>query len=70
MSDLVARHVQLHQVVHLPDLLGQGDELVVVGHQTLQVGQAADGGGKVRQLVTAATQLMVGGKSHSCCFQG
>ena len=69
MSYLVARHVQLHQVVHLPDLLGQGDELVVVGHQTLQVGQAADGGGEVRQLATAATQLMVG-KSHSCCFQG
>lgn len=54
MSDLVAGHVQLHEVVHLADLLGQGDQLVVVGHQTLQVGQAADGGGEVRQLVTAA----------------
>ena len=51
MGDLVAGHVQLHQLVHLPDLLGQGDELVVVGHEALQIDEAAHGSRKVGQLI-------------------
>ena len=42
VGDLVARHVKLHQLVHLPDLLRQGDEAVVVGDQALQVLEQAD----------------------------
>ena len=42
MGDLVAGDVELHQLVHLPDLLRQGDEAVVVGDQALQVLQEAD----------------------------
>ena len=51
MGNFIARDVQLHQVGHLPDLLGQGDELVVVGHQTLQIDEAAYGSRKVGQLI-------------------
>ena len=51
MGDLIAGHVQLHQVGHLPDLLRQGDELVVVGHEALQIDEAAHGSRKVGQLV-------------------
>ena len=54
MGDLIAGHVQLHQVGHLPDLLRQGDQLVVVGHQALQIDEAADGSRKIGELVTAA----------------
>ena len=57
MGDLVAGHVQLHQLVHLADLLGQGDQPVVVGHQALQVLEKADGGGEVAQLVPADVQV-------------
>ena len=53
MGDLIAGHVQLHQVGHLPDLLRQGDQLVVVGHQTLEIDQAAHGSRKIGELVTA-----------------
>ena len=53
MGDLIAGHVQLHQVGHLPDLLRQGDQLVVVCHQTLQIDQAAHGSRKIGELVTA-----------------
>ena len=51
MGNFIARDVQLHEVGHLPDLLRQGDELVVVGHETLQVDEAAHGSRKVGQLV-------------------
>ena len=51
MGNLIAWDVQLHQVGHLSDLLRQGDELVVVGHETLQVDEAAHGSRKVGQLV-------------------
>ena len=57
MGDLVAGHVQLHQLVHLADLLGQGDQPVVVGHQALQVLEKANGGGEVAQLVPADVQV-------------
>ena len=57
MGNLVAGHVQLHQLVHLADLLGQGDQPVVVGHQALQVLEKANGGGEVAQLVPADVQV-------------
>ena len=51
MGNFIARDVQLHEVGHLPNLLRQGDELVVVGHEALQIDEAAHGSGKVGQLV-------------------
>ena len=42
VGDLVAGHVELHQLVHLPDLLRQGDEAIVVGDQALQMLEEAD----------------------------
>ena len=51
MGNFIAGDVQLHQVGHLSDLLRQGDELVVVGHEALQIDEAAHGSGKVGQLV-------------------
>ena len=53
MGNFIARDVQLHEVGHLPDLLRQGDELVVVCHQTLEIDQAAHGSRKIGELVTA-----------------
>ena len=53
MGNFIAGDVQLHQVGHLPDLLRQGDQLVVVCHQTLEIDQAADGSRKIGELVTA-----------------
>ena len=41
VGDLVAADVQLHQAGHLPDLLGQADQPIVVGHQALEVDEAA-----------------------------
>ena len=51
VGDLVARDVQLHQLVHLADLLGKGDKAVVVGNEALQLLQQTHRGGKVGQLV-------------------
>ena len=58
MGDLIAGHVQLHQVGHLPDLLRQGDELVVVSHEALQIDEAADGSRKIGQLITAEIEKL------------
>ena len=53
VGDLVAADVELHQAGHLADLLGQADQPVVVGHQALQVDQAAHRGWQIGQLVPA-----------------
>ena len=41
VRDLVAAHVELHEAGHLADLLGQADQPVVVGHEALEVDEAA-----------------------------
>ena len=53
VGNLVAGDVQLHQLVHLADLLGKGDKAVVVGNEALQLLQQTHRGGKVGQLVSA-----------------
>ena len=59
VGDLVAAHVELHQLRHQPDLLRQADQLVVVRHQALQLAQRADGGGKVGQCIPTRIQASV-----------
>ena len=39
VCDLVAAGVQLHEVLHLPDLLRETDQPVVVDDQALESGQ-------------------------------
>ena len=58
MGNFIARDVQLHEVGHLPDLLRQGDELVVVSHEALQIDEAADGSRKIGQLITAEMEKL------------
>ena len=58
MGNFIARDVQLHEVGHLPDLLRQGDELVVVSHEALQIDEAADGSRKIGQLITAEIEKL------------
>ena len=53
MGDLVAGDIELHEARHGPDLLGQGDQPVVVDHEALQLGKLAHRGRQVRQLVPA-----------------
>ena len=42
MRDLVAAGVQLHEVLHLADLLRETDQPVVVHDQALESGQLTD----------------------------
>lgn len=60
MGNFIARDVQLHQIGHFPDLLRQGDELVVVGHEALQIDETADGSRKIGQLITAYVEVHEG----------
>lgn len=53
VGDLVAGGVELHQRLHAADLLGEGDEPVVVHNEALEAGQLTDGGRQVAQLVPA-----------------
>ena len=53
VGDLVAGGVQLHEGLHPPDLLGQGDEPVVVHDEALEAGQLTNRGGQVAQLISA-----------------
>ena len=56
MGDLVAGCVQLHQVLHLANLLGQRDQAVVVQDQPLQARQLTNRGRQVAQLISAEIQ--------------
>ena len=58
MGNFIAWNVQLHQVGHLSDLLRQGDELVVVGYEALEIDEAADGSRKIGQLITAEIEKL------------
>ena len=56
VGDLVAADIELHQAGHLANLLGQADQLVVVGHQALEVDEAAYRGRQIGQLISAETK--------------
>ena len=68
MGNFIARDVQLHEVGHLPDLLRQGDELVVVSHEALQIDEAADGSRKIGQLITAEIEKLNLKTVEEFCF--
>ena len=68
MGNFIARDVQLHEVRHLPNLLRQGDELVVVGHKALQIDEAADGSRKIGQLITAEIEKLNLKTVEEFCF--
>ena len=56
VGDLVAADVELHEAGHLPNLLGQADQLVVVGHEALEVHEATHRGWQIGQLVPTETK--------------
>ena len=58
VGNLIAADVKLHQTGHLADLLRQADQLVVVGHQALEVDEAAHRGRQIGQLVPAETKCI------------
>ena len=53
VGDLVAAGVQLHEVLHLANLLRKANQAVVVHDEALEGGQLTDWRGKVAQLVPA-----------------
>lgn len=70
VRDLVAGDIELHEARHGPDLLGQGDQPVVVDHEALQLGKLAHRGRQVRQLVPANVEVLEGLEVRESVWNG